>query len=58
MYNEEYGLFINSSNNDNIVATFNSANTKISLHTCNDISNGFLIEKKNNTLKAKMEILK
>jgi len=49
MYNEESGLFINSSNND-IVATFNSSNTTISLHIYNDLSNGFVIQNHMNTL--------
>ena len=49
MHNEEYGLFIDSSNINNIVATFQS-NTDLSLHTKSDYSNGFVIANHNNTL--------
>jgi len=49
MHNEEYGLFIDSSNINNIVATFQS-NTDLSLHTKSDYSNGFVISNYTNTL--------
>jgi len=50
MYNEEDGLFIDSSNNNDIVATFHSSNTTLSWHTEDDFSKGFVIANHSNTL--------
>ena len=50
MYNEEDGLFIDSSNNNDIVASFHSSNTTLSWHTEDDFSKGFVITNHSNTM--------